>query len=424
MATYGWDAHRDFGEVAVREAGKTRRIGRVATDPQSLAGFASRLGPDDVIVLESTSFAWPLVEAFQRASEARVIVSNPAKNKAIAAAKVKSDKVDARVLAELGDAGLLVEVWVPPHDVLVRRRLVAYRAQLVRHRTSMRRQAHAIWTRQLLRCPHTDAFGPSGRRWVAELELPAHERLQLDGLLALHDAAGQQLKQIERELAELTLGDPIAKLLMSIPGIAATGAAAISATIGDPTRFESAKHLVGYFGLDPRVRQSGNGAYRTGSISKQGSTYARSLLVEAARSAVRTPGPLRAFYERLRARKGPNVAACAVARKLLIISWHMLKNGETYRYSLPSLHDRKLRELQKTAGQTPTVRDTYRERRAQERALLEQAERSYTSQVRARASQTRHAQHVNHKGDNHGATGSQPQPALHGRAHSRPREKV
>lgn len=148
------------------------------------------------------------------------------------------------------------------------------------------------------------------------------------------------------------------------------------------------------------------------------------MLVEAAHSAVRTPGPLHAFYERLRVKKGSQVGIVAVARKLAVIAWHMLTNGEPYRYGLPSLTGRKLYDLERTAGRPRTRRDTYRQRREQERALLDQAEQSYRSHVRARAShRERDSRSAN--GDIHSATGSQSStPALRARARSHPQAKV
>ena len=113
--------------------------------------------------------------------------------------------------------------------------------------------------------------------------------------------------------------------LMSVPGVNVITATTFLAAIGEIDRFPSPRRLVGYLGLDPRVRQSGEGPTARGPISKQGSAPARWALVEAAWSVVNAPGPLRAFYQRLRARRGAQVAIVATARKLACLFWHPLR---------------------------------------------------------------------------------------------------
>ena len=132
---------------------------------------------------------------------------------------------------------------------------------------------------------------------------------------------------------------------MTVPGVNVIVAASFMATIGDIDRFESPRKLVGYLGLDPRVYQSGLGPASHGRISKKGSVRARHALVEACWSAVRQPGPLHAFYERIRARRGHNVAVVAAARKLACLFWCLLTREEDYAYSQPSLTRKKLRRL-------------------------------------------------------------------------------
>jgi len=120
--------------------------------------------------------------------------------------------------------------------------------------------------------------------------------------------------------------------------------------IGDVRRFPSARHLVAYLGLDPVSRQSGETPARGGRISKRGNPQARCVLVEAAWTAIRSPGPLRAFGERVRARRGANKAAVAVARKLAVLCWHLLTKEEDYAFGRPSLTAQKVRRLELQAG--------------------------------------------------------------------------
>ena len=155
---------------------------------------------------------------------------------------------------------------------------------------------------------------------------------------------------LEAELARHALDAPDVLRLMSVPGVSLHTATAFVAAVGDIRRFPTAKRLVGYLGLDPRVRQSGNSDARHGHISKAGSSLARGMLGEAAWSVAQTPGPLRAFFERVRARKGPQVAATATARKLACLFWCLLTRDEDYAYQRPSMTRSKIRQLELAAG--------------------------------------------------------------------------
>jgi len=171
---------------------------------------------------------------------------------------------------------------------------------------------------------------------------------------------------------------------MTIPGVDATVALAIVAAVGDFGRFSSPQRLVSYLGLNPRVRQSGGQPAQHGRITKQGRAHARGMLVEAAWAAAKTPGPLRAFYERVRARRGMQVAVVATARKLATLCWHLIVKGEDYAFARPSLTDKKLRALELRAGLPPrrghkgrAAAYSRKEVRRRERALAEQAEVAY-----------------------------------------------
>ena len=173
---------------------------------------------------------------------------------------------------------------------------------------------------------------------------------------------------------------------MTVPGVNVTVAATFLAAVGDIGRFPGQRQLVGYLGLDPRVRQSGSTPATHGRISKQGSASARHALVEAAWSVVRQPGPLHAFYQRIRARRGHQVAVVAAARKLACLFWCMLTRGQDYAYAQPSLTKKKLRRLELTAGApryrgARSVWSTNDAMRRAERELARQAELAYQRTV-------------------------------------------
>jgi hypothetical protein len=204
-------------------------------------------------------------------------------------------------------------------------------------------------------CPHADLCGASGRAWLFHQVLPEDERLAVERHLREFDRLAEDLKVIERDLARSALGNEGVKRLMTIPGVDMVVALAILAAIGDVGRFEQSQKLVSYLGLNPSVRQSGPGPAYHGRITKQGRGHARGMLVEAAWAAARAPGPLRAFFLRVRARRGQHVAAVATARKLAVIIWHLLSKGESYAWARPALHARKLRDLELKAGTGPSV---------------------------------------------------------------------
>lgn len=144
--------------------------------------------------------------------------------------------------------------------------------------------------------------------------------------------------------------EPAVKRLLTIAGVNLTVAAGLVAAIGDVHRFASPQKLVSYIGLNPRVRQSGLGLAQHGRISKHGRSHARAMLIEAAWAAAKAPGPLHAFFIRIRARRGHQVAAVAVARKLVVLCWHLLSKDMDYQWARPGLVASKLRSMQLQAG--------------------------------------------------------------------------
>jgi transposase len=173
---------------------------------------------------------------------------------------------------------------------------------------------------------------------------------------------------------------------LTIPGVGAVTALGLIAVIGDVARFPSSRQLVGYLGLDPRVRQSGDRPARMGRMSRAGQAHARGLLIEAAHAAIRTPGPLRAFHARIKVRRGSQVALCATARKLAVLAWQLLTKDQDYRYGAPTITQRKLRRLQRQAGDKGPKISLAAElkRRALEQRLLAEAERNYRAHVAER----------------------------------------
>jgi transposase len=353
MRWIGLDVHRDFCEVAIADEEAVRSAGRIPTRVASLELFAQSLAGSDVVALEATTGADRIVSVLQ-AHGIRVVVANTRKLKGLSDARAKTDRLDARLIARMLRSGLLEEVWTPDERTRTLRRLTNRRERLVRARTRAKNEAHGVLARTLCERPLvTDAFGKGGRRWLAQLELPSDERLTLDGCLRQVDFLDSEVAALDREIARHALAWPDVLRLMSVPGVNVQTAATFMASIGDIHRFSSPRKLVSYLGLDPRVRQSGSGPARHGHISKAGASEARHMLGEVAWKVTLTPGPLRAFFERVRARRGPQVAATATARKLVVLFWHLLTNEQDYAFARPAMTRNKVRRLELLAGAPP-----------------------------------------------------------------------
>jgi transposase len=380
------DVHIDFCEVAIAEAGEVRSAGRIATKPEELELFAQSLDRADRVALEVTGNAWAIKRIIEpHVSE--VIVVSPT-DTGIRGARAKTDRLDARTLARLLAAGELDGVWMPDERTRVMRRRLARRTQLVRSRARAKNEIHATLMRCLVgRAPFAEPFGPKGRRWLAELDLPAEERESVDAALRQIEFLDSEIEAVERLICAEALEWPEIKRLMTVPGVNVIVAATLMAAIGEIGRFRSPRKLTGYLGLDPRVSQSGSAPATHGRISKQGSVAPRHALVEASWSVVRQPGPLHAFYARIRSRRGHSVAIVACARKLACLFWCLLTREEDYAYQQPSLTAKKLRLLEIRAG-AKTHKGIYtgtfatRQRmRAAEHELAAQAESAYKRMV-------------------------------------------
>src|SRR3954454_13536201 len=302
----GLDVHRDFCEVAIAEDGKVRSAGRIATQPDVLEIFAQSLTSDDRVALEVTGNAWEIAWIIEP-HVARVVVVSPS-DTGIRQARAKTDRLDARTLAKRLAAGSLDGVWMPDERTRVMRRRLARRSQLVEARTRVKNEIHAILIRRLKGRPEvSDLFGKADRAWLGELELPIEERETLDSALSQVDFLDREVASVDRDrprCAQLARGAAADVR----PGREPDRVHHVPGGGREHERFPDRRKLVGYLGLDPKVRQSGDAPAAYGHVSKQGAASVRHALVEASWSAVRQPGPLRAFYQRVRARRGHQIA--------------------------------------------------------------------------------------------------------------------
>jgi transposase len=346
----GLDVHKRVVEVcAIDPKGKVLFRCRLGTAREELERFAKkRLRRTDGVALESTTNTWAVV-AVLRPFVADIVVSNPLKTKAIAEAKIKTDKVDALVLAQLLRCDYLPSVWIPSEEVQELRQLTGRRASLVGDRTAIKNRISSALAQRLLVPPVKDLFSAEGRRWLGDQVLDEPTRAQIDSDLRLLDSVDQEVLGSEDALYRRAYQQPEVRLLVTLPGVDVTVAQALLAAWGDPARFRDADHAVSYLGLVPSTKQSAGNCYH-GPITKQGNRKARTLLVQAAQHLPEHPGPLGAFMRRLLRKKNRNVAVVAGARKLAVIAWHMLKAKEPYRYALPERTRAKLARLRTRGG--------------------------------------------------------------------------
>jgi transposase len=340
----GLDVHKRVVQACILDlTGSVLAEVRFELTPQTLLQFAqAHLGPDCAVALEATTNTWAVV-ALLKPLVGSVVVSNPLQTRAIAQAKVKTDKVDAHVLAQLLRADFLPTVWQPDEATQVLRRLCSRRASLVGDRTAVMNRLHSTLAMRLLQGP-TELFGKAGRVWLGGLQLDNDGRAAIDSDLRLLDRLDLEIAQLDAELVRRGYQDDRLKLLLTLPGVDVTAAQALLAALGDVHRFSCADQAASYLGLVPSTRQSAAKCYH-GPITKAGNAQARCTLIQAAQHLRLHPGPLGAFFRKLAKKKNHNVAVVATARKLVVIAWHMLTKGEPYRYAQPRSTETKLSRL-------------------------------------------------------------------------------
>jgi len=353
---YGLDLAKKDSQLAVLDPdGKQLANFRFSSTKENFLSVAESLRETDTIALEVSTSANAVMSIFKKHSKGKSLLSNPMQTKLISSPKCKTDKVDARVLAELVRVDYLPTVWFPDRDTLRLRQLFTDRELLVKHRTQFKNSVHSVLHRNLAEYEFSDLFGKQGLIWLDGLlksdEMDAFERERIEYLLAEIKRQNLLIDDLDKTIASFISSRPVFEyqlnLLLSIPGVSlATGGAILSA-IGDISRFLSAKRLASYFGLTPRVKQSGE-TTRMGRISKQGNSYARFMAVEAAEHLRKVPVYNR-LYQRIKKKKGHNVAKVAIARKLVELVWTLLTKGEEFIYAIPRTMDEKRARVRQLA---------------------------------------------------------------------------
>jgi transposase len=318
------------------EGGERVEAGAVAPDADGLERFADRIerryGPVAVrAAIESMTGARFVHDTLERCGW-EVAIADAVKVKGLAPLACKTDRIDARVLAELSNRDLVPAIWLPGFAVRAERERARWRLHLVRHRSALKQRVHSALMAFGHACPVSDLFGARGRRLLARLEFPEPWRSDVLAAVCLIDELERQITQVERELKRLGAEHRYVGLLQTVPGIAWVLGYTIAAEIGDITRFASPAKLAGYSGLCPKVRQSG-AMDRRGHLAKNGPKYLRWALIEAATNAVKHPAYRDRYQhtkQRLGRQRGAKVAQIDIARRLTEAIWHMLTRNQPF----------------------------------------------------------------------------------------------
>jgi transposase len=314
---------------------------KILTDRSQVTSFVRSLDGRVSIVLEPVS-QWYVYADLLEELGCDVHLAHPMKVKSIASARVKTDAIDAKILAELLRGNLLPEAYFSSKEVRSWKEIVRFRVSLINVRSQIKNKVHAILHKQGLIHNFTNLFGVSGTLWLKGLTLPEPFAFNLSEYLSLIENLNEKIDEAEKRVKETVISNPEAELLVSIPGISFVSALTIMAEIGDIKRFPSAKKLMGYSGLVPSTYGSGD-KITHGRITKTGSKWLRYIMIEVAQHqqmCKRNPG-FGSYYLTLQKRKGTNPATVATARKLLAVIWRLLVDKRPFSTTPPDRHGKQ-----------------------------------------------------------------------------------
>ena len=341
MLYAGLDLSRQRLDVHVLDAeGRTVTTTAVTPDAPGLRALAGRLrlyGSEVRAAVESMNGARFVHDELELLGW-DVELADTVKTKGIAPLAAKTDKIDARVLAELCRLDLVPAVWLPDPTVRAEREEARFRLHLVKHRTALKNRIHSTLITFGHPVPVSDLFGTAGRTLLASLAIPEPWATTLARTLELVDELDRRIDRCEAELRSAGADHRYVPLLVTVPGISWILAYTIASEIGDIGRFASPKRLTGYTGLCPRVFQSGS-TDRRGPLAKSGPKYLRWALIEAAMHASRS-ARYHDRYQRTKRRlgkqRGGQIARVELARELATAIWHMLTRQEPFRAAGPA----------------------------------------------------------------------------------------
>lgn len=337
MNYLGVDCHkRKSFLTAMDQEGNILGRWNVFNEGRELDQIFLKVGNDFSAVLEASG-TWPVMYDLLEERVSKVTLAHPLKVRAIADAKIKNDKIDSKVLADLLRANLIPEAYAPSKETRYKKSVLRYRASLVSLRTSVKNKIHAILARNHVSMEEqdaiTDLFGTKGRDYLSQLTLGGSDREIMNGYLDLLDFMTSKVHVADKLIQKQVQEDNQIRLLLTIPGLGSVFAPLIRYEIDRIERFRRCKKFLCYCALVPGLYASGSTSRTTGII-KQGNKYLKWAFVEAVTPAIRSCVPLRAFYKRIQDRHGHHAARIAVARKLARAAYHILKEGKPFQEDL------------------------------------------------------------------------------------------
>lgn len=325
----GIDLHkRSFSFVMMDGGGEVVFSGSASTELPAVADFASQLSMRHWVVLEPLENSYWFVQQLKPYAGS-VRLANSGRVRLIAESRLKNDRIDARILADLLRVGYLPEVYIPEERIQQWRCLVSHRIRLVRDRTRLKNRILGLINREGYLVTASDPFGKKGRAQLDSLELSESIRRMVDSNLVMSDLLSAQVSALDEEFEEIAEADAIVGYLRTIDGVGCFTALAIRAVVGQMSRFRSAKAFAAYTGLIPGYRQSAETVHN-GPITKQGSPILRWVLIQAVPHAVRRSDYLKRLYCRLVYRSSVAQARVAVAHALARIIYHVWTEARPY----------------------------------------------------------------------------------------------
>jgi transposase len=329
MQYVGLDVHKNYTKAVVtNEKGKMLMQREFSNEPVEFDRFTQQLDKNAKMVMEASS-CWQYIYDYLDDAGFDIKLAHPLRVKAIASARIKTDAIDARILADLLRADLIPESYVAPNYIRKERNVVRQRHSLVVIKTQIKNKVHAILIRNGIKNEFSDVFGVKAMEYLYSIDLPEADRIAMDQYLSIMDHIDGKVEECDEMVDMLCKENPQARLLTSIPGVGHYSALLIMSEISDIRRFKEPKHLCSYAGLVPSTYQSGN-TLRHGRITKQGSKWMRWVLTQNALVAVGKDEHLRRFYLRISKRKGKKAAIVATARKMLVYIHRMLSLNIPY----------------------------------------------------------------------------------------------
>jgi len=326
----GVDAHSERSHITVMdEKGKIVKRANVASNRKCVQKVLGAYRQPMKAVVEA-SYSWGGMYDWLDEVADEVVLAHPLKVRAIAEARIKTDKIDSETLAHLLRADLIPEAYAPSSDVRAKKRVLRQRMFLVRVRTMVKNRVKALLAQHEVTQPDvSDLFGKKGCEWMSALELPSPDGELLKEDLALLKVMNERIESTEALIGRMAEGDAAIGWLLSLPGIGAFFSVLIRYEVDRIDRFPSAKKFAGYTGLVPSTYASGERMVH-GRLTKQGNKWLRWAFIEAVTPAICKSPFLRRHYEAIKARRGAKDARTSTARKLAELVWTIWTEKRCY----------------------------------------------------------------------------------------------